>query len=157
MPGLPRKLPKPNRSFATKPKTPEVWDRFFNTLAQTANVTRSAEFAGVDRVKVYTLRKEDPAFEARFQAAYASGYDKMEEECQRRAFSGYTEPVFYKGSEVGQITKFSDALAQFLLKGNKSDKFRDRVENYEGGSVGPSRYATMTDEELEAELKRRLG
>lgn len=151
----PKKTAKPSMAHATQPKTAEQWQLFLDTLAETANATRSAEAAGMHRTTVYERRKNDPEFEKLYQEAYATGYDKMEEECQRRAFSGFQEPVFFKGEQVATVTRFSDSLAQFLLKGNKSDKFRDRIETIDGGNAGPSRFAKMTDEELEAELKRR--
>lgn len=154
MPG-PRKPARPSMAHATKAKTADQWAVFLQHMAATANLTRSAEAAGMRRETVYVKRRTDPEFEKLYQEAYQAGYDKMEEECQRRAFSGFEEPVFYKGEQVATVTRFSDSLAQFLLKGNKSEKFRDRVETIDGGSAGPSRFARMTDEELEAELQRR--
>lgn len=153
MPG-PRKPEKPNRASQTKAKTDADWALFLAHLSKTANVTRSAEASNIDRATVYRKRKDDPEFAKQFEEAYQTGYLALEEECQRRAFEGFQEPVFYKGEKVATVTRFSDPLAMFLLKGNMAEKFKDRSEVTTGGPK-EGRYTRLTDEELEAELKRR--
>ena len=158
MPGPRRKTTKPdNTGRIGRPKTEAQWSLFLEKLSECANLTRSAEFAGIERTTVYEKRKRDPEFDAKYQEAYQTGYDALEERCQARAFEGIEEPVFYKGECVASVTKFSDPLAMFLLRGCKPDKFRERVETINGGGPGASRFASLTNEELEAELKRRLG
>lgn len=152
----PRKSSKPDNSGKTgRPITEARWTQFLELLAQTANVTRSSEASGISRMSVYNRRRDDPEFAARYDEAYRRGYEALEEECQRRAFSGFEEPVFYKGRKVATVKKFSDTLAVFLMKGNTDGKFRDRVETTNGSPAG-GRFAKLTDEEIEAELKRRL-
>lgn len=153
----PRKSSKPDHSGKTgRPITEERWQKFLDLLAETANVTRSCEASGISRMSVYNRKRDDPEFTTRYDEAYRRGYEALEEECQRRAFSGFEEPVFYKGKKVATVTKFSDTLAVFLMKGNTEGKFRERVETTSGSPAG-GRFAKLTDEEIEAELKRRLG
>lgn len=131
----------------------ETFAVFLANLSETANITRSADAAGINRSTVFRKRKEDPEFDKLYLEAYQIGYTKLEEEAQRRAFTGYEEPVFYKGRKVATVTKYSDSLAMFLLKGNLADKFKDRSEVTHAGTN--DRHARLTDEELDAELKKR--
>lgn len=164
MPSPRKGSPKVNRAASTKAKTSADLDLFFSHLSgahgvETAsNVTRSCEASRVTRDYVYTKRKEDPEFAKRFEKAYQDGYDVLEEACQKRAYGGFIKTTRDgQGNVIKTEENFSDALAMFLLKGNKSDKFRDRVETIEGAGAAPSRLQRLTDEELDAELKRRLG
>ncbi len=158
----PRKSPKPSRAHATRPKTVEHRKVFLENLAgahgfeTAANITRSCEAAGITRMCFYGW-KDDPEFLAAYEIAWQQGYDVMEEICRNRAFSGFLEPVFYKGDIVGHVKKFSDPLAMFLMKGNKAEKFRDRVETISTGGASDSRFHKLTQEELDEEIKRRLG
>ena len=170
MPGPARKTTtKPSRAALTKKKTPENWDLFLAHLAgkkvgdkrgeiTAANLTRSAQASGMERSTVYDKRRNDPEFEARFQQAYQDGYDVLEEMAQARAFDGFQKVTKDgKGNIIKTEDTFSDTLAVFLMKGNKAEKFRDRVETIDATPSGPSRLSKLTDAELEEELKRRLG
>jgi len=114
---------------AGKVIAPQRWDVFFARLSETANVTKSSEAAGISRDRVYAMKGSDPAFKARFDEAYNVGYEKLQEECERRAFEGYDRAVYQGGSMVGIVREYSDALAMFLLKGQKPSRFRERTEN----------------------------
>lgn len=122
--------PNPRNGVA---KSEEQWaeciDRFFLHLSITARVNKSCELAGISYSEVYRRRQVDPEFQKRFEDAYEQGVQRLEDEAVRRAFEGVEEPVFYKGEMVANITKFSDTLLMFLLKGNRPDKFKERVEN----------------------------
>ena len=52
---------------------------FLAVLATTCNVTMSAAKVGMSRTTAQALRQRDPAFAARWAAALASGYDRLEE------------------------------------------------------------------------------
>jgi hypothetical protein len=165
MPQKPRRSPKlaaPSRPTKLKLSDPAVkaavQEKFLAHLRETANISRSADFAGVTRDQFYWWKKEDPEFAKRWEEAWELGYDVLEQKCADRAFDGYLEPVFWQGVQVATIRKFSDSLAQFLLRGNKSGKFKDRVET-ENVNVNLNRHAhaALTDEELDGEIRRRLG
>ena len=55
-------------------------DVFVEALGETSNVAAAAARAGITRAQVYRLRREDPAFAARWYAALAEGYDNLEME-----------------------------------------------------------------------------
>lgn len=101
---------------------------FLDALRECANVTVAARSVGISLGAVYNHRKDDPLFAERFQEALDEAIDMLEHEAHRRAFKGVDEPVFYKGEECGSITKYSDGLAQFLLKAHRPDKYRERSE-----------------------------
>ncbi len=42
--------------------------------------------------------------------------------------TGVLRPVFQGGKHVGDIREYSDTLLQFLLKGERPEKFRERYE-----------------------------
>lgn len=134
---------KPNPGKAV---TPQQWGRFLARYAETGNITRSAEYAGTTRMTVYKRRKDDPVFDTECIAAYEIAVEAMEEECQRRAFSGFTRDIYWQGEVVGHETVFSDSLAMFLLKGAKPEKYRDRVST---DNLNTNLNAT-TEEDVEA-------
>jgi hypothetical protein len=129
MPGPQRKSKEPKiklNNIGTE-FSPQQWGKFLARYAETGNITRSSEYAGMTRIAVYKRKKDDPQFAMDLDAAYVIAVDKMEEECQRRAFDGYQRDIYWQGQVVGQETLFSDSMAMFLLKGAKPEKYRDRV------------------------------
>jgi hypothetical protein len=59
--------------------------------------------------------------------------EALEAEAIRRGFEGVEEPVgWYKGQPGGYITRYSDTLLIFLLKGALPNKYKDRME-FRGG------------------------
>ncbi len=60
---------------------PSQWKRMFlEALAETSNVTASAESAGISSREVYKLRREDMEFARQWQAALYEGYVNLEME-----------------------------------------------------------------------------
>lgn len=106
-------------------RTPEKRDIFLNTLSDTGNVTTAAAKAGIPRRILYFWRDTDAEFTAEWDAAAAIGTKALEDEATRRASAGYVEPVFYKGVQVAEVTKYSDTLLMFMLKARDPAKFRD--------------------------------
>jgi hypothetical protein len=112
--------------------------KFLKMLSETGNVSRSAEGAGTTRYTVYKRRAADAKFAEAWDDALEIATDWLEEEARRRAF-GWEEPLHYQGALTGDaVTKFSDTLLIFLLKGNNPDKFKDRVESANRHSIDPS-------------------
>lgn len=113
--------------------SPEIIDAkraaFLTALAETGIISAAAKVVGVNRSTVFRWR-EDPAFAEAFQDAIEQAADKIEAEAIRRAVEGFEEPVWYRGIEVGKITRHSDYLLGLLLKANRPDKYREnsRVE-----------------------------
>ena len=85
------------------------------------------------RQTVYDWRAADPAFAAAWDAALDQAADTMEREAFRRAVEGVEEPVYGRvakdsDGEIGRITKYSDTLLIFLLKGARPEKYRERQQ-----------------------------
>jgi hypothetical protein len=118
---------------------------FLAAFEECGNVTVACQLAGVSRSAVY-LWREDPEFEAEFEAAGETAADALEAEARRRAVEGFTEPVFQGGAQVGTITRYSDTLLIFLLKGRRRGVFGDRQE-LTGADGKPLMGEPLTDDE----------
>lgn len=125
-----KKTERPNGQPPSLPKTKEQWDRFFFLVsASGGNVTRACEQAKITRMAVWQREQSDPEFKKRLEAAKQLGADFLEDEATRRAFEGVDEPVgFYMGVSTTVKRNYSDALIQFLLKGLKPEKYKDRSQ-----------------------------
>jgi hypothetical protein len=106
-----------------------VWDKaFLAALRRNGVITTACEAAGVGRTTVYDKRNADPVFAAAWDEALIEAADRIEAEVIRRAVDGYDAPVWYKGELVGVNREFSDQLAQFVLKGHKPEKYKERIQ-----------------------------
>jgi hypothetical protein len=83
-----------------------------------------------------------------------AGVDLLEAELHKRAFEGVERPVYYKGEQVGTWRFYSDALAMFLLKAHRPERYRGTVGS---GAVAkaltPEEQAEAEAEEKEAEVQ----
>jgi hypothetical protein len=140
-----------------KGNPPADWrERFIVALTSSGNVSWSALKANVTRRHVYRVRDEDSDFAAAWDEALDEATDVLEAEARRRALKGVPEPVYQKGEKVGTITRYSDTLLIFLLKGMRPEKYRERLDhNLHGPGNGPIRHinepdlSAFSDEELE--------
>lgn len=94
-------------------------------------MTRACEMAEIDRSTPYTEPwLQDEEFQESLSMAKAMAADHLEAEAIRRAYDGVEEPVgWYQGSPGGTVTKYSDTLMIFLLKGAKPDKYVERHDH----------------------------
>lgn len=100
---------------------------FLAAFAETGNLTRSAEAAGVVRRQHYEWL-EDAGYRKAFADAQAQATDALEAEARRRAVEGVEEPTgWYQGSPGGYVTRYSDTLLMFLMKGANPDKYKERT------------------------------
>lgn len=111
---------------------------FLAALVETGGNRRAACIAAkVDKSTPYTRQwKEDRAFQDALELALEMGVDYLEAEALRRAVQGVEEPVgWHKGKAGGTVTRYSDTLLIFLLKGAKPQKYADRHKV--SGDEGP--------------------
>lgn len=102
---------------------------FLAAFLETGNVRRACEVANVGRSSHYRWLKQHKAYREAFNLAKQCAADLLEAEAYRRAVTGVEEPAgWYKGEAGGTITRYSDVLLIFLLKGLRPEKYRDRVE-----------------------------
>jgi hypothetical protein len=151
---------------------PRPWERaFLSTLRATGNHSAACRAAHIDRSTPYEARDEDPGFAAAYQDALAEACDALEAEARRRAHDGVPEPVVYQGELCGQwldaegrvvtrgtpgarlvpltITRYSDSLLMFLLRGHRPERFRDRasIEHTGSGPGGAIQHEVSADHE----------
>lgn len=89
---------------------------FLSVLAQTCNVTRACEAAGVGVTSVYRRKKENARFRGGWLGAIAIGYQQLELVLLERAFNGVEKLVSVRGGEPRIMREYSNALAIALLK-----------------------------------------
>ena len=113
--------PDPSR----KRRLPKGWrGKFIASLAEHGVVQQACEESGVGRSSAYKHRQEDSDFAEAWDEAVEASTDLMIAEARRRAVQGVDEPVFYGGSRVGTIRKYSDSLLMFLIKARRPE-YRD--------------------------------
>lgn len=104
-------------------------EKFLSALAAGITPTGAARKAGIGRRTFYDLRDRDLTFAAAWDAARQAAIDALEDSAFRRAVEGVEEPVFYKGEVVGTVRRPSDRLMELLLKAERPDKYRERVDH----------------------------
>ena len=97
---------------------------FLESLAKLGNVTAAAEHAGLDRVALYRLRRRNKSFAEAWSEAAEIGSAGVEDEVIRRGAEGWSDPVFYRGAQCGEVRKYSDSLLMFLLKLRQVEKHK---------------------------------
>lgn len=101
--------------------------------------------------------EEAEAYCEAFKEAHSMAIASLELEARRRAVDGVEEDVRFQGRVVGKVKKYSDILLIFLLKGAMPDKYKDRVEQSQGGNK-----EQLSEEQLDAKIanlirKERAG
>jgi predicted lipid-binding transport protein (Tim44 family) len=107
---------KPRRRFGA----PKNWRiQFLAALAETSNVTASADKAEISPSWVYKTRREDHAFARQWLVALCDGYDRLEMDVLKRLRDGEKRD--------GGETRFDNAAAIRLLSLHKGDVARARA------------------------------
>jgi len=79
----------PAQKAGEKDRLDRHWRRLFlDTLADTSNVTRSAEAAGINPARAYLVRRVEPEFARQWRAALLEGYENLEMETLHRLRTG---------------------------------------------------------------------
>lgn len=119
--------------------------RFLDHLAESSNVTRSAEHAGIDVSRVYRLRRAQPDFAHQWAVALTEGYAHLEMEVLRRLREG--------DFKTGDGEKFDFANAIRLLAAH-----RDTAASGQSGErdVSAEDVRASIDRKIE-EIRRRMA
>jgi hypothetical protein len=104
-------------------------------FARIGLVTRAALAAKIERTTHYKWLREDPQYAAEFAEANEEFIEKLEEEADRRAVDGTIRPVFYQGSQCGEVREHSDTLLIFRLKALRPEVYRERQEHQHTGRI----------------------
>lgn len=92
------------------------------------NVSKACKAAGISRNAAYDNKKSDADFKEAWEQVEAAIVDDAEQELHVRAVTGWREPVWYKGEIAGTVRKKSDRLLEFFLRGNRPEKYKDRID-----------------------------
>jgi len=111
--------------------------RFLDYLAESSNVTRSAQHAGIDASRVYRLRRAEPDFARQWQTALSEGYAHLEMEVLRRLREG--------DFKTGDGDKFDFANAIRLL-----------VAHRDTAAGGQARERDVSAAEVRASIDRKI-
>ena len=90
--------------------------QFLSVLAETCNVTRAAQEAGVSVGGVYARRKRNAAFRAGWVEAIGVAYQRLELVLLDRAFNGTEKVVTRKDGSEEKMLEYSNQLGLSLLK-----------------------------------------
>lgn len=114
----------PAKSRRKKPGWTEARrTKFLQSLAETANVTRSAKAAGMTPSAAYKERRRRPAFAQAWAEAMEQALDTLEAVMLERALHGVEKTVYYAGKNCGSVRQYSDALAMFLLRARRPQTY----------------------------------
>jgi len=130
---------------------------FLQAYRNTGSVTMAAAAAQIHRSIHYRRLHEDPDYKAAFLACKEEAIEVLEDEAVRRAVHGVDKPVVFQGrislmkdSKTGglvpvTVREYSDSLLQFLLRGAKPSKYRERHQVDHSGAVGLKFAGEMVD------------
>ncbi|HWI89244.1 MAG TPA: hypothetical protein VNS11_08410 [Sphingomicrobium sp.] len=96
--------------------TKEKEAKFLSVLADTCNVTRAAEEAGVSISGAYRRRKHNAAFRAGWLEAISVAYQRLELVLLERAFNGTEKVVSRRDGSEERMREYSNQLGLTLLK-----------------------------------------
>lgn len=104
---------------------------FLAHLERLHGIASSARATGIGLSTVYEHLESDKEFAALVKETRERIIDEAEREAYRRAVEGVDEPVFGRVGKdqdgiVGTIRKYSDTMLSLLLKGRRSDVYRDK-------------------------------
>jgi len=110
-------------------------EAFLEAYTRIGTVSGGAKGAGVDRRTIYKWLEKDKEFGSRFEEAKETVTDDLEQEARRRAYEGIDKGVYWQGQLCDTIKEYSDTLLIFLLKGNRPEKYRERLQTELSGSL----------------------
>lgn len=99
---------------------------FLEAFRVSGNVSQAAKAAGCGRTTVYGWQEHDETFALAYRQAELEAVDVLEAEARRRAL-GYETTVLDNHGHAHPVTRYSDLLLIFLLKGARPEKYRDNA------------------------------
>jgi hypothetical protein len=116
----PQPSPEPasSRTIRHDGLSPERQADFLAALAATGSVSNAAAAVGVSRTAIYRLRNspQGAAFRSRWAKALREAVAVLAEAAFDRALHGISEPVWYKGEQIGERVRYDNRLLMFLLR-----------------------------------------
>ncbi len=148
-PSEPTRPPPPNASTNDLLPLPlglsRAWmGKWLQAFERTMSPTAACAACNIDRSTAYDARRTDRVFAKAWEDRRYAGLDTLESCAYVRATKGWLEPVFQGGEQVGTKRKFSDRMAEFMLRSRNPGVF-----NKAAGDKGDE----TTKEDRAAELR----
>ena len=105
----------PAQKAGEKDRLDRHWRRLFlDTLADTSNVTRSAQAAGINPARAYLVRRIEPEFARQWRAALLEGYENLEMETLHRLRTGTAkdDPKFDIANAIRLLVLHRETVAR---------------------------------------------
>ena len=125
------------------------FDAFLASLAESSNVTRSAEEAGLTTSVVYRKRRHDPAFARQWLAALYEGYLHLEIDVLRRLREGDMQ------GENGDKYDFANAIR--LLSAHRENAARASAQQRNVTAAAVRASIDRKVEEIREQVRREKG
>lgn len=94
-------------------------DAFLEALAESANLKRALAEVEMSPSGLAKLRKREPDFDLRLQAALEEGFARLELAMLERSRFGVAQPIYHGGAKVGERIVYPDGMAMNLLRLHK--------------------------------------
>jgi hypothetical protein len=104
---------------------------FLAGFAVGKGIRAAQRLSGVNCMSHYEWLDKDRLYRERFELVERLLADEAEEEAYRRAFSGYETSTKWRGKTRSEHKSYSDALAIFLLKGMKPERYARRAGDFD--------------------------
>ncbi len=117
---------EPEKKLQTR--TAVRMEAFLTAYRATCNITKSAGLAGCDARRHYSWLEKCPSYKAAFEAAKPQAAEALEDRVKEGAFDGWKEPIFFRGAQCGEVTRFDLGGRQMLLRGAMREKYGSKVE-----------------------------
>lgn len=99
--------------------------QFLELLSEGLTVGESCVRAGIVRATIYRKRHEDYVFAQLWDQSLDIAGDRLEEEADRRGFTGWEEVVQHKGGATSTRRRYSDRMLMFRLRALKPGRYRN--------------------------------
>jgi len=125
-------------------------EAFLAELAQSCNIRRASEIAGLTQSGAYRLRQRDPVFARQWQEALTLGYERLELALLRRALEVIDGMELDERAE--QVEKMTVAQAIDVLRQHRESVLRGQARGRR-----PQGRQVATQEETDAVLLKRIA
>jgi hypothetical protein len=145
-------------------RSPQLEEAFLDGLRGGWSVSKSAWAAGIHErsvrrwkaASIASKQQSDSSlddFAQRWEDAYETGVDRLEDAAICRAVRGVEKPVYQGGVLVGSVTEYSDALLGLMLRG-KRPKIYNTGRHAHTGKAGGAISMSLQIEFVEPAVKK---
>ncbi|WP_164115676.1 hypothetical protein [Sphingorhabdus sp. Alg239-R122] len=126
-------------------------EKFLRKLAETCNITQSAEYAGTTRKTVLCHRQKDPVFQAAYRQVIDNAHAELSMDLLARARFGTPKPVMSGGVQTATVKVHNDSFALRVLER------LDRMSENRVAAAQAKAQAENGPDSIRARLDRRLA